>query len=377
MARLPGTGHTGDRVRAEMHLSALREAGFETTVVGGAPHGQRAPAIEGVAAVHGVPTRFSPFALARAAITGDPLQSALFAGPWDRTLKRAGTDFALVVVLLARIWPQLRRSLPEAPTVLDYIDALAYAASDAARTDPALWRRLYWRVEAPRLLLVERAARATRRLATTPFDAEHLPPGTEALPHGVAIGPAPDAAGSRPPVVAFSGRLMYRPNELAARRLVQEIWPLVRREIPNAELVLGGADAPRHLRLLDGANGVRVESPVAEMPAFLRRARAVAAPVDLGSGTPNKIYEALEAGCPVVASEGVAARAAIRGTPAPVRSASTNAAFAAALVDYLRDPARATADGAAGRRFAETHADRREAVSHLARIFRDVARGNG
>src|SRR5664280_3327541 len=33
---LPGPGFTGDRLRAEIHLQALCDAGFETTIVGGA-----------------------------------------------------------------------------------------------------------------------------------------------------------------------------------------------------------------------------------------------------------------------------------------------------------------------------------------------------
>ena len=37
--------------------------------------------------------------------------------------------------------------------------------------------------------------------------------------------------GPRGPVVAFSGRLRYRPNELAVKRLVERIWPRVVREV--------------------------------------------------------------------------------------------------------------------------------------------------
>ena len=86
------------------------------------------------------------------------------------------------------------------------------------------------------------------------------------------------------PVVAFTGRLMYRPNRLAVRRLLRDIWPRVRRAVPDARLLLGGADAPGEIRASEGREGVEVVSPVADMAAFLRRARVVVAPVDLGSG---------------------------------------------------------------------------------------------
>ena len=201
-------------------------------------------------------------------------------------------------------------SLPALPRVVDYVDALAEAARQAANDDPAPWRRAYWEVEAPRLARAERRAADGAKVlfATTAFDAAHLPPGTRAVPNGVEVLPL--APRPRGPVVAFSGRLRYRPNVLAVKRLLDSIWPRVVRDVPEARLVLGGADAPRWLRARAGRGGVEVVSPVADMAAFLRTARVAAAPVALGTGTPNKLFEAFEAGAAVVASPEVAARAA-------------------------------------------------------------------
>lgn len=375
--RLPGTGHTGDRVRAEVQLAALREAGFEVVLVGGAPVGASLPALDGLAGIHAVPRTRGALAsaLVRAAVRGEPLQSALVAGPWRTALEAAARRgrYDLVVVSLARGWPHVAGRLPAAPLVVDYVDALGEAARQATRQDPAWWRRLYWTIEIPRLSRVESAAAsgAAALVATTPFDAAHLSAGTIALPHGVTIGPPP--LEPRGLVVAFSGRLGYRPNLLAARRLVHDIWPAVHRRVPAARLVLGGADAPREVRRWHGVDGVRVESPVREMPAFLRRALVAAAPVDLGTGTPNKIYEAFEAGAAVVACEAVAARAELDGVRPPVTVAEDDSAFTAALVRYLENPDEAVDDGQEGRRFVEDHADRAVAVSRFAEIFRRAA----
>jgi glycosyltransferase involved in cell wall biosynthesis len=164
---------------------------------------------------------------------------------------------------------------------------------------------------------------------------------------------------------------------LAARRLVHDIWPEVHRRVPHARLVLGGADAPREVRRWHGAGGVRVESPVGDMSSFLRRALVAAAPVDLGTGTPNKIYEAFEAGAAVVASGAVAARAELDGVRPPVSVAEDDAAFAASLVRYLENPHEAVDDGQAGRAFVEDHADRAQAVSRFAEIFRRAAHRAG
>src|SRR5450759_3438262 len=369
--RLPGTGFTGDRLRAEIHLLALYDAGFETTVIGGTAPGEE-PRVPLAASVRAVPLTRSrlPFALARALVSGAPLQSALFFGDFRAALKQAGRMDLVVALLLPRLLPHVIGALGEAPLVVDFVDALAEAARQAARHDPAPWRRGYWAVEAPRLARAEArsAEGAAGLLATTPFDAAHLPAGTRAVANGVTL--LPPGPAERPPAVAFTGRLMYRPNRLAARRLLREIWPRVRRAVPDARLLVGGADAPGEVRASEGREGVEVVSPVTDMAAFLRRARVVALPVDLGTGTPNKLFEAFEAGAAVVASAGVIAHASSSDARAPARAAATDEEFAREITVYLTDPERAARDGTACRAFAEAHADRRASVAAFAAAYR-------
>ncbi|MGE5717843.1 MAG: glycosyltransferase [Acidobacteriota bacterium] len=373
--RLPGTGFTGDRLRAELHLQALASAGYESALVGGVAGEEEILRVKDAAAVHPVRLRRAllPVGLASAAVSGEPLQSALFKGAFEPCLRDAARNADLLVcLLLPRLLAHLR-SLPTVPRVVDFVDALAEAARQAARNDPSPWRRAYWTVEAPRLAFAEaRAARgAAVLLATTPFDAEHLPEGTRAVANGVAL--LPPGPAERAPAVAFTGRLMYRPNRLAARRLLRDIWPRVRRAVPDARLLVGGADAPGELRAWDGRDGVEITSPVPDMAAFLRRARVVALPVDLGTGTPNKLFEAFEAGAAVVASSGVVARASPSGARAPARSAATDEEFAREITAYLLDSETSIRDGAACRAFAEAHADRRACVASLAAAYREAA----
>ena len=375
--RLPGTGFTGDRVRAELHLEALAELGARVTIAGGAPPGRPHAAVAGAEEVRGVPIRRAalPFHLARAVIRGWPLQTALFDGDWEGALEGSG-PFDLVVLILARLHPRLRPLLPRAPLVVDYVDALSLAARQNAERDPALWRRLYWRVEGARLERAEReAARGARLLlATTPFDAAALPAGTEAIAIGARIGPPPPR--ERAPVVVFTGRMGYRPNAVAAELLLREIWPRVRERVPEAELVVGGADAPASLRRRAAATpGARLVSPVGDMRALLLSARVAAVPVDMGTGTPNKVYEALEAGCAVVATPAAAARTVLDGVAAPLRAASGPEAFAREVAALLADAASAEALGQAGRDFAVAHADRGEIARSLARLLRRAAEG--
>jgi len=373
--RLPGTGYTGDRARAELHLEALETLGARVTLVGGLPAGRPVPDVPGAAEVRAVPLRAAalPVSLAGAAARGWPLQTALCDGPWEEALEGAG-GFDLAIVLLARLHPRLARLLPAAPLVVDYVDALSEAARQNARRDPALWRRLYWRLEAPRLERAEReAARGARLLlATTPFDAAALPAGTEAIALGARVGPPPPRG--RGPVVVFTGRMGYRPNAVAAAQLLREIWPAVRERVPRAQLVVGGADAPPSLRRLAAATaGARLVSPVPDMRALLLTARVAAVPVDMGTGTPMKVTEALEAGCAVVATPAAAERAVLDGVAPPLRTAEGVDAFAREVVSLLSDEAASDGLGEAGRSFVVAHADRRVVALRLARLLLDAA----
>lgn len=331
-----------------------------------------------VDALHAV--RFSAVraagAILRAALTGDPFESAVYAGDWASALRTAG-GADLVVVTLARGWPLVARRLPPAPLVVDYIDALSASAAQAASEDPSPLRRAMWRVEAPRLRRLEAAvARAAAlRLVTTSRDAAFLPAGTVVVPLGVELGPAPPPASSSAPVVAFTGRLRYRPNELAVRTLVDHVWPRVRRAVPHATLAIGGADAPSWIRALDGRHGIRVESPVASMPAFLRASRVVAVPVALGAGTPMKVFEALEAGRPVVGHPSVVARVDVPpgAPPLPIRTAGEPEEFATALAAWLLDGVSADSAGEGGRAWVAAHADRARIAEELAEHLRAAA----
>jgi glycosyltransferase involved in cell wall biosynthesis len=333
------------------------------------------PEVPGAEEVAGVPLRRAaiPAGLARAALRGSPFQSALCEGPWEEALDPSA-PFDLAIVLLARLYPRVAALLPRAPLVVDYVDALSEAARQNATRDPAAWRRLYWRVEAPRLARAEREAARDARLllATTPFDASFLPEGTGAIAIGTHVGPPPPR--ERGPVVAFTGRMGYRPNAVAAERLLREIWPEVRARVPGAELVVGGADAPETLRRLAAATpGARLVSPVGDMRELLAAARVAAVPVDMGTGTPMKVWEALEAGCAVVATPAAAARAVLDGLAAPLRSAGDGPDFARELSALLADAGAAAALGEAGRAFVVAHGDRRVVGLRLARLLQGAA----
>lgn len=133
----------------------------------------------------------------------------------------------------------------------------------------------------------------------------------EVIPNGVdthAFRPRPTA---RIPALLFVGNYEYPPNVDAALHLAQDIFPAVRRRLPQVRLWLVGNAPPPELRAL-ASETIRVTGRVPDVRPYLARAGAFISPLRLGAGIKNKVLEALAMGCPVIATplslDGIAAR---------------------------------------------------------------------
>ena len=178
------------------------------------------------------------------------------------------------------------------------------------------WRR--WKHErSPRQLLqsqkirwMESAlyARFDRVAAIAPVDAEamrRIQPGVkiELIPNGVdtqAMRPEPEL--EQEGTVLFSGAMDHGPNVDASLWMGREIWPLVRRECPEARLILVGRDPVAEVRALAEDPSITVPGTVADMRPWLARASVVTAPMRLGTGLKNKILEGAAMGRAMVAT---------------------------------------------------------------------------
>lgn len=100
---------------------------------------------------------------------------------------------------------------------------------------------------------------------------------------------------------SFIGYGGHPPNVDSIQFIVREIWPEIRRALPDATLqVYGFKLPPQVLALEDAAAGVAVRGFVADHRAALGASRVMLAPLRFGAGIKGKILEALAAGTPVV-----------------------------------------------------------------------------
>jgi polysaccharide biosynthesis protein PslH len=137
--------------------------------------------------------------------------------------------------------------------------------------------------------------------------------------------------------VVFTGSMAYVPNVTAARFLALQVLPRLRRQLPDATLVIVGRDPTPAVTALGGAPGVTVTGEVPDIRPWLTGSQVFAAPMSTGTGIKNKVLEAMACGVPCVVSplalQGIAAT-----NGQDVLVAEPHAAeFAAALVRVLRD----------------------------------------
>lgn len=189
---------------------------------------------------------------------------------------------------------------------LHNVDSEVYAA--VAGTAPTREQRLRGRYLAWRMSMVERrAARAGDAvICVSEHDRRHFAQAgarrTLLIPNGVdpelLALPAVAAPTER---VLFFGGFGWEPNVDGAKRFVREVWPLIRRERPTAELRIAGTRAEERVGpAVEGVDGVRVLGFVRDLVPELACARVVVAPLWLGGGTRIKVLEALAAARPVV-----------------------------------------------------------------------------
>jgi len=148
-----------------------------------------------------------------------------------------------------------------------------------------------------------------------------------------AITPVtPDTGAHR---AMFVASFSYEPNRNALRFLLEEVFPRVWDELPDARLIVVGEGLERA-----PSDDPRVESPgfVDDLADAYARASCAVVPLLQGGGTPLKFVEALAYGVPVVATVRAAAGLEVRDG-VHCRLADSGEAFARALAQVLSEGA--------------------------------------
>lgn len=113
------------------------------------------------------------------------------------------------------------------------------------------------------------------------------------------------------PTVLFVGNFKWLPNKDAAIYLVEEIWPLIKKQVPQAKLWIVGRNPTETIKKYNRLRDVRV-GQVPDIRDAFAQADVLLAPIRNGRGTKYKVLEAMAAGVPVVTTplgaQGIEAR---------------------------------------------------------------------
>lgn len=244
---------------------------------------------------------------------------------------------------------RIREACPDCARVLDTIDlhSLRHARQQAVLTGVDLGSvRQVTPSPADEMLLRELAAIYRCDLSLLLSDAEldilvgpfAVPPGKVAL-HPITYPDPPSGLpgfSDRQHMVTI-GNFRHPPNRDAFFFLKNQVWPTIRRDLPECELHLYGAYPPKEIMAAsDSAAGFVVKGPCPDQIKTLAAYRVTLAPLRYGAGIKGKISDSWFAGLPVVTTsigaEGMGPEDAWGGT-----MADDIASFRAAAVRLYTD----------------------------------------
>ena len=372
--RIPFPPNRGDKIRSfnilkhlarhmRVHLACFADNAGELEQV----HRLRQALGGALGEIHIEVRRGRPFKAATALFRGRPLSTALFAS--DTT--QAFVDGILAGRPLDAVFAfsgQMAQFVPahlSCRFVMDFVDvdSAKFDAFGAQGRGPLAWvhrregkrlrdfeRAVARRADSSLFVSEAEAALFRSRSGLTSADIRALGNGIDLAFYDPAapLPPLPADARGKGPMIVFTGQMDYRPNVEAVTSFGQAAMPRIRSKFPEARFAVVGRNPTSAVAKLDGCNGTAVIGAVDDVRSWLAAADVVVAPLTIARGIQNKVLEAMAMGRPVVAS-----RAAFEGIEAAAGQdlllADTPAEQADAVIRLLREPATASALGAAAR----------------------------
>lgn len=172
------------------------------------------------------------------------------------------------------------------------------------------------------------------------------------------------------PTVVCIGRLHRSKNQ----RLLIEIWDAVRASVPDARLILVGDGPDRdELAALRG-EGVRLVGESDDVRSWLAAASIMAQP-STWEGLSLSLLEALACGRSAVVTDVPGMRETVGDEAGAVVPSRDAAAVTRAIVERLRDPSLADAEGRAGRRIVERRYALEQQLDRVSDLYDEVLQG--
>ncbi len=105
------------------------------------------------------------------------------------------------------------------------------------------------------------------------------------------------------PTILYVGTFKWLPNIEAVEFLVQKVWPIIKQQLPQANLwIVGNAPTKKIKQYGQQDKQIRVSGRIPDIRTAFKGSHILTAPVFSGKGTRYKILEAMVSGTPIVAT---------------------------------------------------------------------------
>ena len=150
--------------------------------------------------------------------------------------------------------------------------------------------------------------------------------------------------------ICFVGSMQYIPNSEAAMYFATEVFPLIKKEIPDTKFKIIGANPRQELfETTKNIDGIEITGRVDDVREYMKDCKVSVCPVKIAGGIQNKILEAMSMEIPVVTTpegaEGIGAEESI------LAIAKTNEEYAQKVIALLRNEAQNKEIGQKSREF--------------------------
>jgi len=259
----------------------------------------------------------------------------------------SGEDFDVVIQTYWYTSQDIPKITEGPLKVLDSHDVLSERFERTAKGDFPIWKRPFASsfIQAYKNLEAQAARCFDLILAVTDHDKNiydemtdpdrvlMVPSGIEIVTRGLAPGTARD-----PNTIAFFGAMKGSVNLEAIDYFYREIFPLVVDQVPEAKLLLVGADPADEVKALTKDNRVTVTGFVENPYEVLSNTAVAVMPLKTASGFRARLVELMQSRVPVVATtisvQGMEVEDGIH-----LLLADEPEAFAQHVVKFIKDPA--------------------------------------
>lgn len=164
----------------------------------------------------------------------------------------------------------------------------------------------------------------------------------------------------------------WKHNLTGALWFIEEVLPLIRKEVPECTLTLLGKNAPRELYTMKDS-GVDCLGYVDSVKPYYHRASLYIAPLFVGSGVRIKVLEAMAAGLPVVATP-IAAEGINASDTEGLLRCNDAEAFAATIINLLHNQQRLVELGLAASTLMARQYQWKESIQHMYNTYLNLTK---